>query len=386
MDKTDLQIVMLSNEFPPVSGGVGSYCKGFAAALVNSGADVRVVAARKTNGDDAYDADVKLNVFRAHQTLPVIRHFARAWQVVRAMKGRGCDQLLWAAEWRSGIVLAFISRLFSRRLVITIHGTELLELEKSRFKRAFALPVYARASRIIAISDYVAGLIAEKLPQYAHKVVTIKNGINAEDFSEVPDGEVTRLLERYGLEGRKIILSLCRLVPRKGIDVTLEAFSLLRKEGVDAVLVIAGTGPDEARLKTMAGALGLEDSVRFIGYVPDSEVRVWYYACDSYIMLSRKDDFFVEGFGLTFLEANACGIPVVGGRHGGVVDAIKDGETGFLVDPMDAPAAAEKLRLLLEDSVLYSRVSDQSREYVQGQGSWDRAAREFCEMALEICV
>jgi phosphatidylinositol alpha-1,6-mannosyltransferase len=150
--------------------------------------------------------------------------------------------------------------------------------------------------------------------------------------------------------------------------------------GIRAYLVIAVTGPDEGRLRSVVSEYGVEDVVRFVGYVPDDLIRVWYSVADIYIMMSRKDEFYVEGFGLTFLEANACGTPVVGGAHGGVPDAVVDGITGYLVDPQDASAAAEKMRLLLSDRVLYESISKAGKAYVDVEGSWGRAAGEFMEM------
>jgi phosphatidylinositol alpha-1,6-mannosyltransferase len=159
------------------------------------------------------------------------------------------------------------------------------------------------------------------------------------------------------LQDKRIVLSLCRLVLRKGVDQAITAFSKLRASVPDAVLVVAGTGPEQVRLKELAGSLGVADSVVFTGYVPDEEIAVWYHAASLYVMLSRKDGAYVEGFGLTFLEANACGKPVVGGDHGGVPEAVVDGVTGFVVDPMDANAAAAAMKKILSDPELYERMS-----------------------------
>jgi phosphatidylinositol alpha-1,6-mannosyltransferase len=372
-------ILIQTNEFPPISGGVGSYCQGFASALARRGVRVRVVAARKTNMDDAYDTTLPFTVYRAYQRIPIIRHFFRGVQMIKCMY-LDRDAVLWAAEWRSGMVVALLSFLFRRKMMITIHGTELLDQNDSFFLRLFALPVYRRAWRIIAISDYTKCLIEETLPSYVKKTVVVKNGINPDQFSDVSKERIEELIVRHNLQDKRIVLSLCRLVPRKGVDQAITAFSKLRASVPDAVLVVAGTGPEQVRLKELAGSLGVADSVVFTGYVPDEEIALWYHASSLYIMLSRKDGAYVEGFGLTFLEANACGKPAVGGDHGGVPEAVVDGVTGFVVDPLDANAAAAAMKKILSDPELYERMSANGLAFVHGEASWDRAAGEIVEL------
>jgi phosphatidylinositol alpha-1,6-mannosyltransferase len=358
---------------------VGSYCQGFAYALHQTGVDIQVVAARKTSDDDAYDRQLPYRVRRTHQKWQGIRHLSRLAQTIKALREMP-EAVIWAAEWRSGVIAAFASKICNKKLIITIHGTELLELESSLIKRAFARPVYKQACKIIAISGYVRDLIAQKLPCAINKTVVIKNGINAAHYAERNEQKIRLLKKLYKLDDRKIILSLCRLVPRKGVDTSIRAFAELIKTDSHAVLIVAGTGPDEMRLKKLVEELRLQEHVFFVGYVPDDEIKCWYQLSDIYIMMSRKDDFYVEGFGLTFLEANACGIPVVGGNHGGVSDAIMDGITGYLVEPLDAQTAAEKMRALLADRGLYESFSKAGEAYVDAEGSWARAADEFVEM------
>ena len=128
--------------------------------------------------------------------------------------------------------------------------------------------------------------------------------------------------------------------------------------------------------------LYLDDHVLFTGYVDPDQLNSLYNLCDVYVMLSRelvaRGD--TEGFGITFLEANACGKPVIGGDSGGVSDAILDGVTGFLVDPLDVDGVAEKLILLLEDPDLARRLGQQGRARVEGSFTWDGITKQLLEM------
>ena len=147
-------------------------------------------------------------------------------------------------------------------------------------------------------------------------------------------GEPTVELSEHELS---IVLTLSRLVSRKGHDLVIRALPEILRAVPRALYVIAGppNPPYEERLRSLARDLGVSDALLFLGYVASDEMADLYSAADVYVMTSRTqsgDDNF-EGFGITYLEANACGVPVVGADSGGVADAIADGETGYLVPP-----------------------------------------------------
>jgi phosphatidylinositol alpha-1,6-mannosyltransferase len=137
---------------------------------------------------------------------------------------------------------------------------------------------------------------------------------------------------------------------RKGQDRLIRAMPAILERIPAAVLLIAGSGPEESRLRAMVDELRLQSSVLFLGHVSDEDRLAWYRTADLYAMPNRTlNDGDTEGFGLVFLEAGACGLGVIGGRAGGVPDAILDGETGLLVDGESVPdIAAACIRLLLD--------------------------------------
>src|SRR5207247_2160545 len=146
---------------------------------------------------------------------------------------------------------------------------------------------------------------------------------------------------------------------------------------------VAGVGTVRAHVEGLVADCGMGDAVRFLGVVPDDELPALYNAVDVYVGASCRYDLLAEGFGIAIVEASACGLPVVGGRAGGVPDAVRDGETGILVDPDDAAAVAHGITRLLDDAELRRRMGAAGRRAVETYYNWDRVARDLMEIDRE---
>ena len=164
------------------------------------------------------------------------------------------------------------------------------------------------------------------------------------------------------------------LVARKGHDMVIRALPRVRQTVPDVTYLIIGDGPYRGQLEALAGALGVRDRVIFAGGIPNEELPPIYALSDLFVMPSRdqSEECDVEGFGVVFLEANACAKPVVGGRSGGICEAISDGVTGLLVDPNDPEDIANALVRLLTNSDLATRLGKRGRLRVVRDFSWER--------------
>ena len=164
--------------------------------------------------------------------------------------------------------------------------------------------------------------------------------------------------------------------------MVIRAMPAILKEFPRTEYWIAGRGPYLDTLKTLVAELGLQRQVRCLGFISSSERLKLYQRCAVYLMPSRaideRRDF--EGFGITFLEANACGKPVIGGRSGGVADAVLDGVTGFLVDPNSPADIAVKTLRLLRDPALARKLGQQGRERVERELNWENTTRKVLEL------
>ena len=238
------------------------------------------------------------------------------------------------------------------------------------------------AERVVTISDYTK----ERLVQLGvdpSKIVMVYPGVDSEVFH--PDPAAGRAVRaRHGLlDGQPVLMTVARLIPRKGHDKVVEALPAILRQIPDVVYLIVGTGPEADRLQAHAQKRGVADRVIFAGCVPDEDLPAYYNAADVFVMPNRKEGTNVEGFGIVFLEANACGKPVIGGCSGGAVDAIADGESGYLVDPYSPPAIAGAAVRLLTDFALARRMGVRGREWVQ-KFSWDGATRQVWALTEEL--
>ena len=185
------------------------------------------------------------------------------------------------------------------------------------------------------------------------------------------DHERYRVLPGVARDPRPTLVHLGRARRYKSIDVVIRAFALVRAALADARLVVIGGGPELPALQTLARRLGLGDSVEFTGHVAVGEIVAALNRCHVALNASPK-----EGWGLTVVEANACGVPVVGSDSPGLRDSIRDGETGFLVPPGDAEAFARRSLELLRDEALRARMSAAALAWA-GSLTWERTAREM---------
>ncbi len=189
---------------------------------------------------------------------------------------------------------------------------------------------------------------------------------------------------RYKLGDAPVLLTVARLLTRKGHDRVLEALITIRKEIPDLRYLIVGTGKEEARLKALTSQYGLNEVVTFTGAIPHDEVPAYFAAADVFVHPNRElENGDVEGFGMVFLEANACGLPVIGGNSGGTPDAIQDGVTGYLVDPNSTKEIADRVVELMRNKSLRHSMGGAGREWAK-QFSWEAAAEKVWELSRQV--
>jgi phosphatidylinositol alpha-1,6-mannosyltransferase len=267
---------------------------------------------------------------------------------------------------------------------VIAYGTELLLLDakihRSAFKRWSARQLLGNAAVVVAISEWTATLarsVLERLGCHAlaRGVQVVPLGTTPEHFRPGVDPRDVRA--RYGLEGGRWLLTVARLEWHKGIDTVIKALPAVRAAHPGTRYAVAGVGDRGPQLEQLARELGLGDAVRFLGAVADADLPALYNAADLYVGASRRHDLLAEGFGISLVEASACGLAVVGGRSGGVPDAVREGETGILVDPDDPEAVAAGINRLLGDAALRQRLGAAGRRAVETFYNWDRVAKDL---------
>jgi phosphatidylinositol alpha-1,6-mannosyltransferase len=229
------------------------------------------------------------------------------------------------------------------------------------------------------LGEYFRGRLAGPLGPHP-RLVQLTPGVDVETFRPDVDGFAVRA--RYGLAGRPVIACVSRLVRRKGQDTLLHALPMIRAAVPDAALLLVGEGGYRNDLERLAARLGVADAVVFTGGVAHGELPAHYAAADVFAMpcRTRRAGLDVEGLGIVYLEASATGLPVLAGDSGGAPDAVRDGETGYVVDGRDVHAVAERLITLLRNVGLRARFGAEGRAWVEQAWRWDVQAYRLTQL------
>jgi phosphatidylinositol alpha-1,6-mannosyltransferase len=262
-----------------------------------------------------------------------------------------------------------------------VYGTELLLVEakirRSRFKRLTARSLFGDAAVIIAISTWTAELARRVLDllDLAIPIETVPLGTTPSHFR--PGVDTRALRAKYGMNGGPWLLTVARLEWHKGIDTVIRALPAIRAAHPNTRYAVAGTGDRRGELEQMAREGGVSDAVRFLGAVSDDDLPALYNAADLYVGASRRHDLMAEGFGISLVEASACGVAVVGGRSAGVPDAVREGETGVLVDPEAPDAIAASVNELLANPERRKELGAAGRRAAERFYNWDRVVSDI---------
>ncbi len=372
-------LFLLAGEFTPFTGGIARAAGQLAKAFAQHGVAVTVIAPHYPNNDPAFDRHQPYRLIR----LPLIRlRYLRMipmtpFIVTIAAKTRP-DWVVAMRATREGVPSVAIKRVLGIPFVTFAHALEFLRFAPDSLAWRVCRWIYDQAEGIAAISSVTkAALLQRGLSPSKVRVVYL--GVdkemlaNGKDFS---DGDRTKL------NGHRILLTVGRLVPRKGIDKVIEALPLVLQHHPDVRYVIVGDGPDRQRLERLAQEVGVADWVIFTGRVPD--VRPYLRACDIFVMPTREERRGdIEGFGLVYLEAAAMGKPIVASPAGGAIDAVVAEQTGLFVNPLDLAEIASAVCRLLDSPDLARQMGEAGRQRVLREFSWERTVEQLLTMMDE---
>lgn len=275
--------------------------------------------------------------------------------------------------------------------LVYVNGGDLLKeqagIATSIRKRFGARKILGAASGIVSTSEWVTGLATAVMRSLGidrpPPIGTFGLGTDPDFFHAGRD--TGRLRAKWKIGNAPLILTVARLIPHKGQDVVLRALAALKPEFPFIRYAMVGTGPDEARLKKLAEDLKVSDRVIFAGVLSDDDVAEAYATSTVYAGVSRTDKAIdAEGFGISFLEASASGVPIVAGDSGGVRSAVRDGESGVIVPPDDLSAVVAALRGYLTDSSRRDKMGRIGRSLVETYYNWDRVARDTREFTYTV--
>jgi phosphatidylinositol alpha-1,6-mannosyltransferase len=327
--------------------------------------------------DEAYGVGrIEGDDWRHHKDRYLLGALLRLWRTHR-------PSVVICLTWKVARVPLLLRSLTGWRVVVVAHGMEVTKKGRRLRRRIGLRWIFGSADLAVAVSRYTRDRVAE-FGVRPERVMVLPCGVDPERFRP-RDGALTR--RRLGLEGRPVLLTLARVVRRKGHDLVIRALPEVHRRFPEAVYVVAGGGKEGhlASLRELAHACGVDGSVRILGHAPDDDLPGLYSASDVYVMVSRANPRSgnYEGFGITYLEANACGVPAIGAESGGVPDAVVDGETGFLIPPEDVHSLADRIVWLLGDPALARTLGENGRARVLRAFTWDRVAERLLAALAE---
>jgi phosphatidylinositol alpha-1,6-mannosyltransferase len=386
--------LLLAQDFPPMAGGIarlhGELTKRFPTGEL-------IVS---TPGDrDAPETDGALGALidrlpigaRRTRSLPGLLLWSRrAASLARQHRVRfvHCGNVKpagYPARW-----------VFERQRVpygIFFHGADLLseqhKIRRSGLKRRTARAIMGGAAVLMANSTWTRDLALSVLGElgldgHGRRLRVVPLGTDPTQFQ--PGIDPRPLRERFDLpgDGARWLVTVARLQRHKGVDTVIAALPTILTRAPEVRYAVAGTGPDHERLKKLAEKLGVTDRVYFLGSVADQDLPSFYNLASVYVGASRRaGDLGVEGFGISLVEASACGLPIVAGNSGGIPDAVRDGETGVLVPPEEPEAFADAICRLLADPARAQQIGANGRRAVETYFNWDRVVRDLRDVESE---
>jgi phosphatidylinositol alpha-1,6-mannosyltransferase len=366
--------LVVTNDFPPRQGGIQTFV---AALLDRRPPDSLVVLASRSPGWQEHDAALPYPVVR-RPTGMLLPTPATARAAAALARGHGCGTAFFGAAAPLGLIGPALRSAGITHLVGATHGHE---------TGWVALPGARQLLQRIAggldvltyISEYTRDRLAPALADRT-RLAQLSPGVDVDRFTPKADGAAVR--RRHGLGDAPVVVCVSRLVARKGQDVLVAGWPQVLTRHPRARLLLVGGGPDEAPLRRAVAAAGLQDSVVLTGAVPHTELPAHYAAGDVFAMpcRTRRGGLDVEGLGMVFLEAAACGLPVVAGTSGGAPETVQEGVTGHVVEPRSADAVAATIDDLLADPVRARAMGAAGRAWVEQRWSWTTIAATFAEL------
>jgi phosphatidyl-myo-inositol dimannoside synthase len=387
-----LNLLLLTDSFLPHAGGSRVYYYNLYKRLTEQFPDRVTILTKRVPGWKEFDARVgsrSLRIVRRFRPLPnwkyhqlpkLIPPLWGSWRLARTEK----IDLIHAGDlFPQGLVAMWQKQMTGLPYLAYCHGEEITQTDLRKYQPAVRNSIYANADGVIAANEFARTNLL-RIGIAEEKIFKVLPGVDQEQF--FPSGPRPGLVAKHGLEGKKVILSVGRLVARKGHAGVLRALANIRDQAPPFHYLIAGDGPEKQAILSLAAQLGLSQQVTLAGKVEGDQLADYYNLCDVFALVNRVVDGDLEGFGMVFVEANATGKPVLGGRSGGTAEAVLHGQTGFLVNPESPEDIAHHLLILLQSNELRRRMGAAGLERVRTEFNWNTRARAFHEISLEMVM
>ncbi len=377
-------ILLLTNDFGPRAGGIETFIIGLLERMPKGEV---IVYTSKQVGSESFDKKwldnfgVKVIRDPSKILLPTPRVIRAVRRVIKQSK---VEKIWFGAAAPLAISARFLRAGNVKKIVALSHGHEVWWSKVFPFN--FAMKEIARSVDVLTfLGDYTGSVIKRNFKDRA-KLVKIAPGIDISHFK--PEGDLSKInavRSELKIGSEPLILSVGRLVHRKGQDKLITAMPKILAKRPDAKLLLIGQGPRKAKLDSLVAKYGIADSVKFLGSIAYTDLPKYLNAADLFVMPSRSRlmGLEVEGLGIVYLEASACALAVIAGSSGGAPDALIDGRTGYVVDGRDIDQIANRVLSLIDNPKQAEEMGKAGRLWVESHWRWDIWSSAFNEL-LEV--
>jgi phosphatidylinositol alpha-1,6-mannosyltransferase len=376
------KILLVTNDFGPRTGGIETFVIGLLERI--TGHEVTVFTSQQ--GETSEYDQRWLDKFGVRVIRDRSKILLPSWRVTRAVKkvvaSHNIEIVVFGAAAPLALMSSALRKSGVKKIIALTHGHEVWWAKIFPFNLAIKR-IGKGVDHLTYLGEFTRQAISKALTdKSAKEMVKIAPGIDTAHFIPQPDGMQKR--KELGLQDKKIIISVGRLVHRKGQDKLIEAMPDVLRKIPNAHLLIVGEGPYKNHLEKLVTKLSLKENITFAGRIMYDRLPSYLSAADLFAMPSRSRFFGleVEGLGIVYLEASACGIPVLAGNSGGAPDAVLEGVTGFCVDGTNVAEIASAVIEICSDAERASHMGAAGRNWIVDQWRWDIWSKEFNELLV----
>jgi phosphatidylinositol alpha-1,6-mannosyltransferase len=379
-------VILMSSEFPPGPGGIGTHAHQLSLGLVERGWKVTVLAPQDYAADwevDAFNAAQPFDIIRLRRhslkPLAAVYRYRELTQVVHSTR----PDLLLATGDRSTWVVSRAAARFGLPWVAVGHGTE-FNLP-TRWERLLTRRAFEGASAVICVSEFTRSLM-ERAGIRCRHVYTVPNGADAGRFRVLPAAEVAKFRTDLGFDAEHLLLTVGNVTERKGQEVVIRALPRVLERFPRTHYLVAGLPTKRPEYEALASDLGITRHVHYLGRVGADELVRLLNACDLFVMTSRTTSTGdCEGYGIAVVEAALCGKPAVVSQGSGLSEAIVDGTTGVAVTQDDPVATADAITSLLFDEKDRTTMGQAALERARTELTWDQRVGQYDAVLRQNC-
>lgn len=373
------KLLVITNDFPPRIGGIQNFLyellKGFDPQQV-------VVFCSSWRKSREFDLAQNYKIIRIRSSilLPTKKHTKQAVKIAQTYQ---CDRVLFGASAPLGLMALELKKAGVKKTVSLTHGHE-AGWSEIIFLRQILKRIFKHLDVITYLGDYSKKHLASLIPPTA-KFVKLTPGVDTNVFHPRVKSGKEELLAKYGLSGKQVIFCVSRLMPRKGQDQLIEVLPKLLQRNPRAHLVFSGGGRYGRTLRKKVKNKNLQNNVTFLNTLSQVQLAGHYGMSEIFAMPNRTRNLGldVEGLGMVYLEAAACGLVTVGGGAGGVPGALLDQTTGFLIKPRSKKELISRLDFLLQNPQVALSMGEAGRDWIVLNWQWS-LRREQLKQMLEV--